>query len=45
MPVIGDQKLNAARAELLGIGKSLLFSDLTEESFGSVLNELLTNSK
>ncbi|CAH1101263.1 unnamed protein product [Psylliodes chrysocephalus] len=45
MPVVADQKSNAARAELLGIGKSLLFSNLNEESFSSVLNEILTNPK
>ncbi|CAG9858923.1 unnamed protein product [Phyllotreta striolata] len=45
LPVIGDQKLNAIRAELLGVGKRLFFADLTEESFRSALNELLTNSK
>ncbi|KAJ8928778.1 hypothetical protein NQ314_018636 [Rhamnusium bicolor] len=45
VPIGGDQKLNAARAEMNGIGISLSFSTLTEEKFSDTLNKLLNNPK
>ncbi|XP_046980307.1 UDP-glucosyltransferase 2-like [Schistocerca americana] len=45
IPVFGDQNANLARAEADGFGMKLRVNELTEESFGRALNELLTNPK
>lgn len=42
-PIFGDQKLNAARVTSKGIGKSLPFSQITEEALVEALDELLGN--
>ncbi|KAJ8918827.1 hypothetical protein NQ315_011113 [Exocentrus adspersus] len=42
-PVFGDQKMNAARAEMNGFGLTLYFSELTEERITDALNKLLNN--
>ncbi|KAJ8954692.1 hypothetical protein NQ318_011385 [Aromia moschata] len=45
LPVFGDQKMNAARAVENGIGLSVVFSQISEESFGSALHKLLHDPK
>ena len=45
IPLFGDQIMNINRAVLKGYALSLDFQDITEESFGSALNEILTNPK
>ncbi|KAL7024813.1 hypothetical protein ACKWTF_013196 [Chironomus riparius] len=45
IPIFGDQMMNMARAELLGWGVQVLFTNLTETSFTWALNEALTNKK
>lgn len=45
MPVFGDQMANAAEIVDEGWAVQLHFGDLTEESFGKVLNEVLGNPK
>ncbi|XP_060528067.1 UDP-glycosyltransferase UGT5-like isoform X2 [Cylas formicarius] len=44
-PVFGDQKLNAARAATLGIGKFIDFSKINENNLEEALNEVLDNPK
>ncbi|KAJ8980271.1 hypothetical protein NQ317_005129 [Molorchus minor] len=43
LPIFGDQKMNAARAQMNGIGISLSYSDLTEENFAETLDLLLND--
>lgn len=45
VPIFGDQMMNMARAELLGWGVQVLYTNLTETSFSWALNEALTNKK
>jgi glucuronosyltransferase len=45
IPIFGDQIMNVNRAVLKGYALSLDFNDITEETFGNALNELLTNPK
>ncbi|XP_060527588.1 UDP-glycosyltransferase UGT5-like [Cylas formicarius] len=45
LPAVGDQKLNAAHAESLGLGRKLFPSEITEESFKDALNDVLDNPK
>ncbi|KAJ8928781.1 hypothetical protein NQ314_018639 [Rhamnusium bicolor] len=43
IPIFGDQKMNAARAEMNGFGISLSFSAITEEKLSEALNKLLND--
>ncbi|XP_018579879.1 UDP-glucuronosyltransferase 1-8 [Anoplophora glabripennis] len=43
LPIFGDQKMNAARAETNGYGFSLAFSEITEEKLTKYLNLLLND--
>ncbi|KAK4877582.1 hypothetical protein RN001_010088 [Aquatica leii] len=43
IPVFSDQGLNMIRAELAGYGKYVFYKDLEEKSFGTALNEMLSN--
>ncbi|KAF5275119.1 hypothetical protein FQR65_LT16780 [Abscondita terminalis] len=45
IPILGDQEMNIAAAELNGFAKSLPFNDLDEKSLESAVNEVLTNPK
>ncbi|KAF5282234.1 hypothetical protein FQR65_LT14402 [Abscondita terminalis] len=45
VPVLGDQEMNVANAELNGFAKAVFFNDLTEETFGNAINEVLSNPK
>nr|QIK00375.1 UDP-glycosyltransferase [Xylotrechus quadripes] len=45
LPIFGDQKVNAARAQMNGFGISLSYSDITEESFTDALHNLLNDPK
>jgi UDP:flavonoid glycosyltransferase YjiC (YdhE family) len=45
IPIFGDQKLNMARAELLGYGIKVDYSNLTEASFSWALEEVLGSTK
>ncbi|KAJ8980274.1 hypothetical protein NQ317_005132 [Molorchus minor] len=45
LPIFGDQKVNAARAQLIGLGISLSYSEFTEEQFSEALRMLLENQK
>ncbi|CAG9854556.1 unnamed protein product [Phyllotreta striolata] len=45
IPVFGDQKLNAARAEKLGYGLKLSYSEITESSLSEALDKLLYDPK
>ncbi|KAK4876034.1 hypothetical protein RN001_012456 [Aquatica leii] len=45
IPILGDQEMNVAVAELNGFAKSLPFNDLNEETFENALNEVLNNPK
>jgi glucuronosyltransferase len=45
MPFYGDQYRNAKLAESRGYAKKLLFSELTEKSLKSKINEMTTNKK
>ncbi|XP_072381212.1 UDP-glycosyltransferase UGT5-like [Diabrotica undecimpunctata] len=45
LPIFGDQKMNAAKANIAGYGVSLTFSTITEEEFSNSLKEILTNKK
>ncbi|KAJ8918828.1 hypothetical protein NQ315_011114 [Exocentrus adspersus] len=42
-PLLGDQKMNAARAEMNGYCITMQFSELTEEKVTDALNKLLNN--
>lgn len=43
LPVFGDQKMNAARISSKGFGRTISFSELTEERLRNDLDELLGN--
>ncbi|XP_066247694.1 UDP-glycosyltransferase UGT5-like [Euwallacea similis] len=45
LPIFGDQKMNAIRITQKGFGLSIAFSQITEESLGNLLNEILENPK
>jgi glucuronosyltransferase len=45
IPIFGDQSMNVHKAVSKGYALSLDFEQITEENFGSALNELLTNPK
>lgn len=45
IPIFGDQKMNAYNAEQAGYGLTLNFKEITEETFSSVLEEILENPK
>ncbi|KAJ8954693.1 hypothetical protein NQ318_011386 [Aromia moschata] len=45
LPVFGDQKMNAARAVENGVGLSVVFSQITEETLGGALRSLLHDPK
>jgi glucuronosyltransferase len=45
IPVFGDQKLNMAKAVLSGYGIQLEFADITAESLGSAIKEVLDNPR
>lgn len=43
MPFFGDQYRNAMLAKSKGYGRKILFTELTEESFKSEIDEMITN--
>nr|QIK00374.1 UDP-glycosyltransferase [Xylotrechus quadripes] len=45
LPIFGDQKINAARAQMNGFGISLSFSQITEEKLSDALYKLLNDPK
>ncbi|CAG9831116.1 unnamed protein product [Diabrotica balteata] len=45
LPVLGDQKMNAAKAEHAGYGIKIPFSQITEERLTNALNKLLNDYK
>ncbi|XP_057668109.1 UDP-glycosyltransferase UGT5-like [Diorhabda carinulata] len=45
LPVLGDQKINAAKAESLGIGLGLSITDLSEDTFRNAVIDILNNPK
>ncbi|CAG9854539.1 unnamed protein product [Phyllotreta striolata] len=45
LPVFGDQRMNAAKAEVLGYGLKIDFFELTEKSFRDALDKLLNDPK
>ncbi|XP_072383365.1 UDP-glycosyltransferase UGT5-like [Diabrotica undecimpunctata] len=45
LPIFGDQRMNAAKANAGGFGVSVTFSTMTEEVLSKALNEILTNKK
>ncbi|CAG9830652.1 unnamed protein product [Diabrotica balteata] len=45
LPIFGDQKMNAAKAEAAGYGLSMTFSTITEQGLSKALNEILNNKK
>ncbi|XP_028129750.1 UDP-glycosyltransferase UGT5-like [Diabrotica virgifera virgifera] len=45
LPIFGDQRMNAAKANAGGYGVSVTFSTMTEEALSKALNEILTNKK
>lgn len=44
-PIFGDQKANAARAEMNGFGLTLPFSEITEKKLTQALDDLLNKKK
>ncbi|CAG9830651.1 unnamed protein product [Diabrotica balteata] len=45
LPIFGDQKMNAAKAEAAGYGVSMTFSTITEQGLSKALNEILNIKK
>uniref|UniRef100_A0A336M1J6 UDP-glucuronosyltransferase n=1 Tax=Culicoides sonorensis TaxID=179676 RepID=A0A336M1J6_CULSO len=45
IPIMADQKMNMAKAELTGYGLTLFYSNLTETSFMWALDEVINNPK
>ncbi|KAF5298203.1 hypothetical protein FQA39_LY02627 [Lamprigera yunnana] len=45
IPILGDQEMNIANAESNGFAKTMPFTELTEEKFEHVINEVLYNPK
>lgn len=45
IPIFGDQKMNAAIATDKGYAVSVPYSELTEETLGKALTEILYNPK
>ncbi|KAF5298202.1 hypothetical protein FQA39_LY02626 [Lamprigera yunnana] len=45
IPILGDQEMNIANAESNGFAKAMPFTELTEETFEHVINEVLYNPK
>lgn len=45
IPMFAEQKMNVANSVSLGLGTSLNFRELTEETFLNAINEVLYNPK
>ena len=45
IPILGDQWMNMARTEAMGVGKILRFKSITEESIFWTITEVLENPK
>lgn len=43
IPIFGDQKMNIAKAVKQGYALSLPFQEITEESLGNAINEVINN--
>lgn len=45
LSIFAEQELNGKRAEANGFARHLPFKQITEDSFGKILDELLENPK
>ncbi|XP_018334031.1 2-hydroxyacylsphingosine 1-beta-galactosyltransferase-like [Agrilus planipennis] len=45
IPIFAEQFMNAAEIESLGYGLKLYYTDITEENFSHLVNELLNNAR
>lgn len=43
IPIFGDQKMNVAKAVNRKVGLQVPYNELTEETLGKALNEILSN--